>query len=171
MREKTRRERYAEKAKSAVTHSISVCTVNFDNDENLALTIRAAACFGAESIMIIGSIPPYSFLHPASGSTSDLIKKIQFNSPGEFLRWAKDNDYVIVSAEITDGAVSIYDFDFPLDKKVIIVMGNEYTGVPAEIVHNSIPVFIPMDGAGFCLNTMQTSTVFLAEYCRQKKGK
>ncbi len=168
MRDKTRRERYAAKAASCVTHSISVCTVNFDNDENLALTVRAAVCFGAESVMIIGSIPPYSFLHPTSGSTSDLIKKIQFATPGDFIRYAKENDYVIVSAELTDGAVSLYDFKFPIDKKIVIVMGNEYTGVPSEIVHNSTPVFIPMDGIGFCLNTMQTSTVFLSEYCRQK---
>jgi tRNA G18 (ribose-2'-O)-methylase SpoU len=166
-RTQTRRQRYAEKSVRAKKYDVSVCAVNFDIDENVALTIRAAACFGAESVIIIGSTPPRSFLYPASGSTSDMVNQIQFATPGSFIRWCKESDYLIVSAELTDEAVSLYEFSFPKDKKVVIVMGNEYTGVPAEIIHNSIPVFIPMNGVGFCLNTMQTSVAFLSEYCRQ----
>jgi len=83
------------------------------------------------------------------------------------LQYATDNDYHLVSAELCENAVDIVDYSFPMNKKVIIIMGNEYTGVPAEVIFNSDPVYINMRGSGYCLNTMQTGTVFLNEYSRQ----
>jgi len=166
-RTETRRQRYQKKQQQAHTMPVSVCMVNFGIDENIALTIRASACYGAESVMVIGSIPDYSYLRPRSGTTVDFIDIIQFSNPRDFLQYVRDGDYHIVSAEICDGAVDINDYEFPMNKKTIIVMGNEYTGVPAEIIHNSDPVYIAMRGIGFCLNTMQTGTVFLNEYARQ----
>lgn len=166
-RSETRRQRYEKKKMQANIMPMSICMVNFGIDENVALTIRAAACYGAESVMVIGSIPDYSFLRPRSGTTVDFVNIKQFSNPSDFLKYARENDNHIVSAEICDGAHDINDYRFPMDKKVIIVMGNEYTGVPAEIILNSDPVFITMNGPGFCLNTMQTGVVFLNEYSRQ----
>ena len=57
-RDKTRRERYDEKKKHAKTYPISIATVNFLHDGNVGFLIRAAACFGAECIHVIGSVPP-----------------------------------------------------------------------------------------------------------------
>lgn len=164
----TRRQRYDAKKAAANIMPISVCMVNFGIDENVALTIRAAACYGAESVMIIGSVPDRSFLNSRSGTTLDYVKIIQFSNPNKFLKFSRENNYHIVSAELCDGSTDINKYLFPMDKKVVIVMGNEYTGVPSDIIHNSDPVFIPMNGPGFCLNTMQTGTVFLNEYSRQR---
>jgi tRNA G18 (ribose-2'-O)-methylase SpoU len=166
-RAETRRQRYEKKLADAHIMPVSVCMVNFGIDENVALTIRAAACYGAESVMIIGSVPDRTFLRPRSGTTVDFVNIIQFSNPNAFLKYARENDYHIVSAEICDGAVDINDYSFPMNKKTIIVLGNEYTGVPAEIIFHSDPVFITMNGPGFCLNTMQTGAVFLNEYSRQ----
>lgn len=166
-RTETRRQRYARKLQQAHIMPVSVCMVNFGIDENIALTIRAAACYGAESVMIIGSIPDHSYLRPRSGTTVDFVNLLQFSNPHDFLEFVRENDYHLVSAEICDGAVDINEYQFPMNKKTIIVMGNEYTGVPAEIIYNSDPVYITMRGPGFCLNTMQTGTVFLNEYARQ----
>jgi len=166
-RSETRRQRYEKKSQIAQTMPVSICAVNFGIDENLALTIRAAACYGAESVMVIGSIPDHSYLRPRSGSTIDLVNLKQFSNPHDFLQYATDNDYHLVSAELCENAVDIVDYSFPMNKKVIIIMGNEYTGVPAEVIFNSDPVYINMRGSGYCLNTMQTGTVFLNEYSRQ----
>lgn len=168
-RPETRRNRYDKKKASAQTLPVSVCTVNFGIDVNLALTIRAAVCYGAENVFVIGSIPDHKYLSPASGSTVDYINLVNFKTPHEFLNFSRENSYKIVSAELCDGAVDLDDYNFSFDKKTVIVLGNENTGVPSEIIFNSDPVFIRMNGAGYCLNTMQTGSVFLNEYSRQYK--
>lgn len=166
-REQTRRERHEIKKSNAKKYPVSVCVVNFCCDENTALTIRSAACFGAEKVMVIGSLPPRKFLMSRSGSTLELMDIECFPNPHEFLEYCRNNDYEIVSAELTDSAESLNNFEFNKTKKTVIVMGNENTGVPAEIIFNSKPVFIPMGGQGFCLNVAMAATVFLNEYCRQ----
>ena len=47
-----------ENAKTSQAH---IATVHLGDDMNLAFVIRAAACFGAKSVMVIGSLPPYQF--------------------------------------------------------------------------------------------------------------
>jgi len=166
-RDETRRQRYDKKLNTAETLPVSVCTVNFSIDANLALTIRASVCYGAEKVFVIGSVPEYKFLNPASGSTAQYIEIVQFSTPHEFLEYARGNNYNIVSAELCEGATEINSFSFDFSKKTIIVLGNENTGVPAEIIFNSTPVYIKMRGIGHCLNTMQTGAIFLNEYTRQ----
>jgi len=166
-RSETRRQRYEEKAKTAQTIPVSVCMINFGIDDNVALTIRAAACYGAESVMIIGSVPDRSFLRPRSGTTVDYVEIKQFSTPHDFLEFCRKEEYDIVSAELCDGATDLFNHRFSFDRKTVIVMGNEYTGVPAEIIHNSRPVYIRMAGTAYSLNVMQASTAFLNEYSRQ----
>lgn len=166
-RTETRRQRYDKKSVNAKFMPVSFCAVNFGIDENLALLIRTAACYGAESVMVIGSVPDHSYLRPRSGSTVDYIKIIQFATPHDFLQHCRDNGYNIVSAELCEGATDLNDYNFKFDRPTVLVMGNEYTGVPSEIIYHSDPVFIQMNGIGFCLNTMTTGAVFLNEYQRQ----
>ena len=71
MREKTRRDRYFEKLKVAKKFPISIATVNFKHDVNLAHVIRAAACFGAECVFVIGGHPPRNLMNELSGSMFD----------------------------------------------------------------------------------------------------
>ena len=166
-RTETRRQRYDNKLSNAKFIPVSICAVNFGIDENLALTIRTAACYGAESVMVIGSVPDHAFLRPRSGTTVDYVKIIQFSTPHDFLEHCRQRGYNVVSAELCDGATELTDYRFSFDRPTVLVMGNEYTGVPAEIIHHSDPVYIQMNGVGACLNTMVTGAVFINEYQRQ----
>ena len=166
-REETRRERYDRKALSAKTLPVSICTVNFGCDENLGLVIRAAVCYGAESVMVIGSIPSDTYLRPKTGSTLNYIKLLRFDTPHDFLEHCRANDLNVVSAELCDDATDLNHFGFDFSKKTVIVVGNENTGVPAEIIHNSQPVFIPMNGIGYSMNTGVTAGIVTNEYSRQ----
>lgn len=166
-RSETRRQRYDRKALTAKTLPVSICCVNFGCDENLAMAIRSAVCYGAESIMIIGSVPPDTFLRPRSGTTLDYIKIVQFSTPHDFLEYCRDNNYSVVSAELCDDSVDLNDFQFDFGRKTVIVMGNENTGVPAEVLYNSQPVEVRLPGSCFCLNVTMTATVFLDHFNRQ----
>ena len=168
VRSQTRRQRYDQKKTTAQKNPISICAVNFGCDENLGYLIRAAACFGAESLHVIGNIPDRAYLIPVSGSLIDYVNIVHHANPHDFLEWTRQHDVDVISAEIADGSVSVYDVDFDLTRKTCVVVGNENTGVPAEILHNSKIMHIPMPGIGFCLNTAQTANIILFEFNRQQ---
>lgn len=166
-REETRIERYQNKLERAVKLPVSLVTVNFHCDDNLAYLIRTAACFGISDIHVIGTIPPRKVLLNPSGSTVDFVKLHRYRNPSEFLNFVRKNDVQLVSAEIADQARSLYDYQFNFEKHTAIVLGNESIGIPSEILMNSQILYIPMIGAGFCMNTSQTGTAFVSECCRQ----
>ena len=62
-------------------------------------------------------------------------------------------------------SIQTYDFDFT--QPICIVVGNEETGIPIEILNNSDKIFIPMPGVGYCLNTSQAANILLYEATTQ----
>ena len=169
-RQLTRRQRYNIKRSTFGVLPFSVCCVNFAHDGNLGFLIRSAACFGASTVHVIGSVPTRRQLNPISGSLYDYVKIQQYKNPNSFLDYAKDNDFRLVAAEICEGSrpISTYHFDF--SSHVVVVVGNETTGVPVEILKNSDVVHIPMPGPGYCLNTSQAANVLLYEATTQYYG-
>jgi tRNA G18 (ribose-2'-O)-methylase SpoU len=166
-RDRTRRQRYETKKSNSNDLNLSIATINFSNDENLAFTIRGAACFGVRDIYIIGSVPPRSFLNSRSGSLYDYVNIKSFSRPSTFLRFCRDNEIDLFSLDITDDSRSIYDVEFSAEKKSAIVLGHETMGIPAEILFNSKHIHIPMPGVGYCLNVSQAGTVAMSEFFRK----
>lgn len=166
-RESTRRERYDDKKRTAETYPISLCCVNFKHDGNLGFLIRAAACFGAQCVHVIGSIPSRKLLNSLSGSLYDYIEIKQYANPNEFLDYAKNHNVQLVSAEIHESSKPLASYAFGFYRDTCLVVGNEEIGVPAEILAHSDIVHIPMPGVGVCLNTSQTANIMLYEASRQ----
>jgi len=146
---------------------LSLVAINFEVDDNLAFLVRTAACYGVSDVYVIGSIPPRKNLYPRSGSLSDEFDLRIFQNPSCFLKFAREKGMFLISAEITDSSTSLHDYRFDFSKHTALVLGNETSGVPVEILLNSETVHIPMPGLGFCLNTSQTGTAFVHEYSRQ----
>lgn len=166
-RSNTRRERYSLKLKNAKSYPVSLCCINFMHDGNLGYLIRAAACFGAERVHVIGSVPKRKMLNPLSGSLCDFVDIKQHSSPRDFLDWAEGERIKLVSAEICEGSRPIGSYRFDFTCRVCLVVGNEETGVPAEILRNSDIIHIPMPGVGYCLNTSQVANILLYETVKQ----
>ena len=167
MRDKTRRERYDEKARNARTFPISLVCINFQCDGNLGYLIRAAACFGAEHVHVIGDLPKRSELNAPSGSLYDYVKIKNHSSPHAFLNYIRDNQIRLVSAEICEGAQSLASYNFDFSSPLALVVGNEELGIPVEILKNSEKVHIPMPGVGYCLNTSQAANILIYEAVKQ----
>lgn len=167
MRNETRKQRYNNKQKTAVRFPVEVACINFKHEPNIGYVIRAAACFGATRVNLIGSCPDSKELRELSGSTSDFIDIEKFSNPHQFINYCRHNNIEIISAELTEGAKNIYNYSYPRNSKVCIVVGNEQTGVPVEILQHSEVVQIPMPGVGWCLNTAQTCNIMLFEYTKQ----
>ena len=166
-RDKTRRERYDDKKRFANINPISLCCVNFQHDGNLGYLIRSAACFGAKFLHVIGSVPHRSTLNALSGSLYDYVEIIQHNTPSAFLSYVRNKKIKLISAEICEDAIPIDTYKFTYNNDICLVVGNESTGVPIEILLNSEKIYIPMPGVGFCLNTSQTANIILYEAVKQ----
>lgn len=161
-RAETRRERSAKK-NDAKVYPFEVCTINFQIEENVAFVIRAAACFGASTVNVIGQVPDHKFLVQRGGTCQDYVVINQFSNVHAFLDYAKKNDILLISAELDDEAISLHEFEIPLNTRICFVVGHEVAGVPVEVLMNSVKVYIPMPGKGFCLNTSQTANILLHE--------
>ena len=166
-REETRRQRYDNKLKTAKKYPISLCAINFRVDDNLGYLIRSAACFGAERLYVVGYVPERSRIKAASGSLVDYVEIVSFATPQDFLAHAKSEGIAIVAAELVEQARSLTSYIFNFDSHLCLVVGNEESGVPSEIIQNSHVIYIEMPGIGYCLNTSQTANIVLYETTKQ----
>jgi len=169
-REETRRQRYDEKLKIAKKYPISLCAINFRVDDNLGYLVRSAACFGAERLYVIGHVPERSRIKASSGSLTDYVEIIQFSRPSEFLTQMELEGIKVISAELVEGARPLSSYTFDFSRPVCLVVGNEQTGVPTEILMQSEVLYIPMTGVGYCLNTAQAANILLYEAVKQFKN-
>ena len=167
MRVETRRQRYDKKLRTAKKYPISLCAINFRVDDNLGYLVRSAACFGAERLYVVGHVPERSNLKASSGSLADYVKIIQFANPRDFLDHAEQENIHIVSAELVAEARPISSYNFNFNRPLCLVVGNEGTGIPVEILKRSDVVYIRMPGVGYCLNTSQAANIILYEAIKQ----
>lgn len=163
MRTETRRQRYDKKINNAKTYPLSLCAINFRVDDNFGHLVRSAGCFGAKTVYVVGHVPERSEIKSSSGSLVDYVDIIQFSTPQEFLEHCRKEEIKVVSAELMEGAEPLSSYDFSFDNHTCLVVGNESTGVPAEITSSSDVVYVEMPGVGYCLNTAQTANIFLYE--------
>jgi tRNA G18 (ribose-2'-O)-methylase SpoU len=167
---KTRSQKYAEKLSKSKTFNVSMATVSIHNDNNTGFAIRTVACFGMKNLYVIGAKPDRSIHNGLSGSTFDLVNIVHFENNNQFLTYCSENNIQIISAELSDDSINLYDFSFDVSDdapEIVILIGNESFGVPAEIMLRSTTVFIPMNGCGVCLNTVVAGTAIVNEYFRQ----
>lgn len=169
MRTETRRERYNKKINVAQKYPISIATINFMCDENLAYVVRTAGCFGLSDVHVIGSIPEYREMRKYSGTLNNYVQMHQYKNPHDFLVAMKNKGVKLISLELCDGATNIEDYNFDFSQQICIVTGHETTGVPTEVLVNSEKVFIPMDGVGYSLNTSQAANIAAYEAVKQYK--
>lgn len=170
MRSETRLQRYASKQPAASKFPVRIATVEFKHDVNLAFVVRAAACFGAAGIDVIGSVPPRNILRDLSGSLSELIDIEQFVNPQAFL--AARSSTLLVALELADGSMPLDAYTFDDAVQTTLIVGHEETGVPAGILlRSNAIVHVPMPGVGYCLNTAMTAHVALYEYVRQHRSR
>lgn len=166
MRKETRLQRYAAKSSVARTMPVSITTLNFRHDANLAFVIRAAACFGASHVNVIGSVPERKELKRLSGSMHDLVPIKQYSSIESYLEAVQDE--LIFCFELCEASKPLSKFQFNFSKPVNLVVGHEEIGTPnlLIIMANEL-IHIEMPGKGYCLNTAQTANIALYEASKQ----
>lgn len=168
-RNQTRQERYASRLSAIKTIPVSIATIDFVHDNNVGFLARAIACFGGEQLHVVGHIPPHADMRRLSGGMGKFVPTTQHKNPSSLLDFVRRNDLFLISAELDRRAVNLSDLVLPDDgRHIMVVVGNETTGVPEEILHCSDAIVqIPMLGIGWCLNTSQTGNIMLYELAKR----
>jgi tRNA G18 (ribose-2'-O)-methylase SpoU len=139
---------------------------------NLSRIVRTAGCLGVRKVIACG--------------TARVVEKIARNAVDDggddaeasgveievhrtlppVLKELRAAGYQLVGLEQTTGSESIFDFRF--ERKTVLVVGNERSGLDEEslrLVHRVVE--IPMFGLPFALNVATATAMTLYEYCRQ----
>lgn len=168
MRELTRNQ-ILTKSKGKILPFIPV-TVNFGGYANLGFVVRAAGCFGAKEVHVIGSKPNDKKLRQLSSNHSLFIDIKYFSNPIEYIEYYKKTKAYLVALELTEQSKSLHDYRFKFDRPTHLFMGHETTGVPVEILKYADILQIPIPGFGSCLNTSQAGNIAMYEYTKQYEG-
>ena len=140
---------------------------------NLGSIIRSADAFGADGIIVAGHAADVYDPRTVRASTGSLFARPVVRCPShrEVAAWvaarrAADGPVVLAGTD-EHGDLDVFDFDFT--QPVLLVVGNEATGLSGawrELCDQVVR--IPMTGAASSLNAANATTAVLYEITRQR---
>ena len=130
---------------------------------NLSRIARAAGCCGVRRMICCGNAKLIGKI--ARDAAASLEMDIHRTLP-PVLKRLRDEGFKIVGLEQTTNAASIFAFAFP--RQTVLVVGNERTGLEAEVLELLDHVVeIPVYGMPYAHNAATAAAMALYEYCRQ----
>ncbi|MEJ5287206.1 MAG: hypothetical protein CH6_3681 [Candidatus Kapaibacterium sp.] len=139
-----------------------------NNSENIGQISRISRAFGFDSLLVDEhSTSP--FLRRAVRVSMGNVFYLKVRETENLISDLKDlkqRDYKIISCEITEKSIDLYQFEFP--SKFALIFGNEDRGVSKEILEISDSVVqIPINQEVDSLNVAISTGIILNEYNRQ----
>ena len=149
-----------------MTKSLSIAILNLQNELNVGSIIRTANAAGVESILIVGR---KRWNKSAATGAQFKTPLMNLKTTEELINYCKDNDYSIVSLEISKDSENIFDFTYP--NKTMLVVGNEGQGVPEIILNASTSVIkIPQFGEVECMNAASSASIAIYDWVRKEQA-
>ncbi|HBB25786.1 MAG TPA: RNA methyltransferase [Bacteroidetes bacterium] len=153
-----------EQASSAARHPIGVLLHDIRSLYNVGSIFRTCDAFRIDHVYLTGFTPrpPRTEISKTALGAELVVPHSYHPSAAELIGSLRDKGHCIAAAEITDDsrdADSLVATDFPM----VIILGNELTGVPDELLglcHMAIE--IPMYGTKHSLNVSVAAGVLLA---------
>jgi tRNA G18 (ribose-2'-O)-methylase SpoU len=130
---------------------------------NLSRIVRAASCSGVRRMIACGNA---RVIGKIARETGDSIEVEIHRTLPPILKRIKQEGYELVGLEQSCGSKVIYDF--PFQRRTVLVIGNEREGIDPEVLQFLDHVVeIPVYGLPFAHNAATASAMALYEYCRQ----
>jgi len=141
---------------------------------NVGSIIRSADAFGARGVIVTGHAADIYDPRCVRASTGSLFALPVVRTPGprEVAAWVAAQRArgcpIVLAATDERGDRDVFDFDFT--QPVLLLAGNEGTGLSAAWRELSdVVVSIPMAGAASSLNAANAASIFLYEASRQRR--
>jgi len=133
---------------------------------NLGTIIRTADATGASGVILVGDCTdPFSMETVRATMGSMFALPLVKTTPVDFLKWKKSVDARLVATHLA-GAVDYRTIDYK-SKPVILMMGNEQSGLPDELAQAADKLArIPQVGMADSLNLAVATGVMLFEVRR-----
>lgn len=130
---------------------------------NLGTIIRTADAAGASGVILVGeTTDPFSLETVRATMGSVFALPVSRTDPKTFLDWAKKTGVEIVATHLA-GSVDYRTIDYTR-KPVVLLMGNEQQGLPAELAEGAGKLArIPQQGRADLLNLAVATAVMLFE--------
>lgn len=138
---------------------------SINDPQNFGSLLRCAECFGVAAV--VWSKNRGTDLTPvvakASVGASEILPLIRVSNLAETVKKFQNAGFRVATAEVGEGAQSLYSFDFP--QKTLLVLGSEGKGVQPLISRLAdCKIYIPMRGKIDSLNVSQAASVILSHW-------
>ena len=130
---------------------------------NLSRIVRAAGCCGMQKVIGCGNAKVIGKI--ARDACEALQIEVHRPLP-PVLNRLRDEGYQLIGLEQTSNSASIFEFHF--ERRMVLVIGNERTGIEEEILRMlDHAIEIPVYGLPYAHNAATAAVMALYEYCRQ----
>ena len=130
---------------------------------------RIADAFGIEKLILCGKdISLGRKMKKTSRATENSVNYEITESTFEVIQTYKNENYRIITLEITGSSQPIHKFQFLSNKPIALVIGDENFGVSNDIIKLSDDIIhINMFGQNSSMNVVQATNIALYEITRQ----
>jgi tRNA (guanosine-2'-O-)-methyltransferase len=150
--------------------NLTVLMENVQDPHNISAVMRTCESVGIQDIYILNTRMPRheKFGHRSSSSSAKWLTVHQFDDVQACFAELRAKYDKIFTTHLSSDAVSLYDMDFT--GKMVLVFGNEHSGVSEEVRAQADGNFIiPQVGIIRSLNISVACAVTIYEAYRQKK--
>lgn len=159
----------AEQAAVALRHPITVVLHNIRSLYNVGSIFRTADAFAIERVVLCGYTPspPRKEISKTALGAELVVPYSVSTSTIDAVRELRSSGYTVLAAEITSHPLYAEDL-LPAVFPLAIVMGNELSGVPNEVILEcNGAIEIPMYGTKHSLNVAVAAGILLASVVNQ----
>ncbi len=142
---------------------------NVTNAPNIGSLFRIADAFGIEKLVLCGEHIPFGRkMTKTSRATEKVVSYEIAKSVSKIVEGLKNENYQIISLEITNTSKPIHSFNFSKEKPIALIIGDENFGVSEHILKISDAIIhIDMFGQNSSMNVVQATNVALYEMTKQ----
>ncbi|KAJ8045438.1 putative methyltransferase TARBP1 [Holothuria leucospilota] len=141
-----------------------------DRMPNLGGLCRTSEIFGVEKLVIGRAqyLEDKSFLGLSVTAEKWLpMKEVRPSELKDYLTEMRHHGYTLVGVEQTANSIVMSEYQFPI--KTLLLLGNERTGIPVELIHHlDVCVEIPQLGYIRSLNVHVSGALMIWEYTKQR---
>ncbi len=137
---------------------------NIRSLHNVGSVFRSSDAFGISELILTGytPTPPRPEINKTAIGAEEFMDWRHFETATEIIQELKNDGYTILGMEQTTNSIMLNDLDIDSYEKICLVMGNEVTGIDAEILHLMDKfVAIPQFGQKHSLNVSVAAAVML----------
>ena len=154
---------------SSFKYPVSILTDNITLTKNIGALFRLCDSLGIEHLYLTGDacISPNSKLSKVSRFTERSVTHSTEQDALQTIKQLKQKGYTIISLELTNHSKSIREFDFTIEDKICLILGNEAKGINDNLLEASdYCIHIPMLGMNSSMNVICAASIAVFEITR-----